>query len=191
MRLKDWSMARQRDSDERMRRSWKKTEVIVLSSAVTDCVSPFACEDCLKPRETVAAFQQASLPLSMGGLGSESADHGRQEMIRDRCFQGWGMTNPTAGFRPDMPPIPAQTWVAASRIKVHRHAICVYQGGPSLSEAERAMLRSGGPLAACPFTCVPTSRLVRFDPNRFVFCYCADCVSPSPLQQRHADVAVP
>ena len=58
MRLKDWSIARQRDSDKRMRRSWKKTEVIVVSSAVTDCVSPFACEDCLKPRETVAAFQQ-------------------------------------------------------------------------------------------------------------------------------------
>ena len=39
---------------------------------------------------------------------------------------------------------------------------------PSLSEAERAMLRSqGGPLAACPFTCVPTSRLVRFDPQPF------------------------
>ena len=34
----------------------------------------------------------------------------------------------------------------------------------SLSEAGRAMLRShGGPLTACPFTCVPTSRLVRID----------------------------
>ena len=27
-------------------------------------------------------------------------------------------------------------------------------------------------------------------PNRFVFCCCVDCLSPSPLQQRHANVAV-
>ena len=26
--------------------------------------------------------------------------------------------------------LPAQTWLAASRIKVHRHFICVHQGGP-------------------------------------------------------------
>ena len=75
--------------------------------------------------------------------------------------------------------LPAQTRLATSRVKVRGHVICVHQVGPIIV---------GGRASDVAFvTSVPTSVST---PNRFEFCCCATCVSPSPLRQTLADVAV-
>ena len=77
------------------------------------------------------------------------------------------------GLRPPVPPMEDGDIYQPKHGWQHLSSKCTDTSSrarlvPSLSEAERAMLRSqGGPLAACPFTCVPTSRLVRIDPQPF------------------------
>ena len=168
--------------------------------------------------------ETATFPLSMGGLGLRSAFRLRQaahwsswgdclEMIRDRCFQGWGMlmdrltstqqeqphsiaaatesVRRLEKERPELPPMedgdiyqPKHGWQhLASRCTDTSYVFT--RVAPSLSEADRAMLRSqGDALVACPFTCASVSTPTV--PNPVV----APIASPSPLQQRHADVAV-
>ena len=193
---------------------------------------------------SASAKETATFPLSMGGLGLRSAFRLRQaahwsswgdclEMIRDRCFQGWGMLMdrltstqqeqphsiaaaresarrlerdgfdvPTwedlaAGLRPELPPMEdgdiyqpnmggsishqgAQTLHLCSPGWSH---LCRRQGEPCCVHKEAHWLR------------VPSRACLRRDssvstPNRSESCCCADCASPSPLQQMHADVAV-
>ena len=70
------------------------------------------------------------------------------------------------GLRPEVPPM-----VVTSTSPSMVGSISL----PSLSEAERAMLRSqGDSLAACTFICVPTSRLVRMIPSHSESCCCDD-----------------
>ena len=57
---------------------------------------------------------------------------------------------------------------------------------PSLSEVERAMLRSqGGPLAACPFTCAPNIEVVSLR-SHSESCCCDDCNYLSLIQHGFA-----
>ena len=97
-----------------------------------------------------------------------------------RCLEGDGFDVPRwedlgAGLRPHMPPMeegdiyqPKHVWQHLASRCTDTSFVVFTRVAPSLSEAQRAVLRSQrGPLVACPFTCVPMSRLVRFDPQPF------------------------
>ena len=56
---------------------------------------------------------------------------------------------------------------------------------PTMTEPEQALLRSqGGPLAAAPFTCCPTDRLFRIEPQCFRVLLLRRLRLPLPLSQR-------
>ena len=116
------------------------------------------------------------------GLSRESGDQPLSIEAAKQCahsLQTEGFEVPrwedlAEGLRPPMPLMeegdifqPKHGWQHCASKSTDKAFVRV-RLAPSLSEVERAMLRSqGGPLAACPFTCAPTSRLFRIDPQPF------------------------
>ena len=96
----------------------------------------------------------------------------------------------------DMPPMEEETSTSPNMVgtislqSAQTRHLCSPGWPIIIGGRESDVVFAGGLLAACPVTSVPTSSSSISTRNRFVFCCCANCVSASFLQQRHADVAV-